>query len=189
MTITDTKSAAVDNGVDVNALLGARAALTEQPAAAQFTFSASNEWINGTHSRSTVHEFFGLGETQSHRQPYTVDTDHPEIFHSADNGPTPPEMVLMGLAGCLTAGVASVAQNRGIQLRSVRATVAGEMDLAGILGIDPEVRNGYSTISVRYQIDADASREELQAVVAQSQKRSTVFDVVTNPTAVVVEVV
>ena len=62
------------------------------------------------------------------------------------------------------------------------------MDLAGILGIDPDVRNGFGGITVRYEIDADATREEIEAVVAQSQKRSAVFDVVTNPTNVRVEV-
>lgn len=189
MTITEHNSPAVDNGVAVEALLGAREALTAAPAAAQFRFAATNEWVAGTHSRTTVDEFFGLGAEQSHRQPYTVDTDHPEIFAAADNGPTPPEMVLIGLAGCLTAGVASVAQNRGIQLRTVKATIEGHMDLAGMLGIDPEVRNGYSGITVRYEIDADASREEIQAVVAQSQKRSAVYDVITNPTNVLVEVI
>lgn len=188
MTITESTNPTVDNGVNVEALLGAREALTAAPQAAQFKFAATNEWVSGTHSRTTVNEFFGLGEAQSHRQPYSVDTDHPEIFAASDNGPTPPEMVLIGLAGCLTAGVASVAQNRGIQLRSVKATVEGNMDVGGILGIDPDIRNGYSGIAVRYEIDADASREEIQAVVAQSQKRSAVFDVVTNPTTVVVEV-
>jgi len=188
MTTTEITNPAVDNGVNVEALLGARAALTEAPPAGQFTFAASNEWLNGTHSRTTVEKFFGLGAAQSHRQPYSVETDHPEIFAAEDNGPTPPEMMLIGLAGCLTAGVASVAQNRSIQLRSVKATVEGNIDVAGILGIDPDVRNGYSGITVRYEIDADASREELQAVVAQSQKRSAVFDVITNPTSVVVEV-
>lgn len=189
MTITENTSPAVDNGVNVEALLGAREALTEARPAAQFAFTATNEWVNGTHSRSTVEKFFGLGAEQSHRQPYTVDTDHPEIFASPDNGPTPPEMVLMGLAGCLTAGVASVAQNRGIQLRSVKATVVGDVDIAGILGIDPDVRNGFGSIRVSYDIDADASRDEIEALVAQSQKRSAVYDVVTNPTTVVVEVV
>ena len=97
-------------------------------------------------------------------------------------------MVLAGLAGCLTAGVASVAQNRGVQLRSVTAHLTGDMDLAGILGIDPDVRNGFSGVTVRFEIDADASREEIEGIVAQSQKRSAVFDVVTNPTNVRVEV-
>lgn len=189
MTITQTSDANVDNGVNVDALLGARHALSEAPPAAQFTFSASNEWVNGTHSRTTVNEFFGLGEAQQHRTPYVLDTDHPEIFASEDNGPTPPEMVLIGLAGCLTAGVASVAQNRGIQLTSVKATVEGNLDVAGILGIDPDVRNGFGGIAVRYEIEADASTDEIRAVVAQSQKRSAVFDIVTNPTAVTVDVV
>ncbi len=191
MTITDTniENNTADNGVNVDALLGAREMLSGVREAAQFTFSATNEWIKGTHSRSTVHEFFGLGDNQSHRQPYSVDTDHPEIFASEDNGPTPTDMILMGLAGCLTAGVASVAQNRGIQLHSVTSTVEGTLDVAGILGIDPDVRNGFGGVRVRFEIDADASRDEIEAVVAQSQKRSAVFDVVANPTAIVVEVV
>jgi uncharacterized OsmC-like protein len=190
MTITsnNTNSVTVDNGVNVDALLGAREMLSGAPEAAQFTFSATNEWARGTHSRTTVNKFIGLGDDQAHRQPYSVDTDHPEIFASEDNGATPAELILMGLAGCLTAGVASVAQNRGIQLRSVTSTVEGDLDVAGILGIDPDVRNGFSGIRVRFEIDADATREEIRAVVAQSQKRSAVFDAVANPTAIVVDV-
>jgi len=186
--MTSTETPIVDNGVNVEALLGAREALTQAPPAAEFTWKAVNEWVNGTHSRSTVEKFFGLGEEQSHKTSQSIDTDHPEIFAAPDNGPTPVEVVLMGLAGCLTGGVASVAQNRGIQLRSVKATVEGDMNMYGILGIDPDVRNGYSNVRVRYEIDADASQEDIAAVVAQSQKRSAVFDIITNPTNVQVEV-
>ena len=179
---------AVNNGVNVEALLGARAALTETPAAAAFKWRASCEWINGTHSRSTVQQFFGLGEDQSHRSEFTFDTDHPEIFASEDNGATPVEMVLVGLAGCLTAGVAAVAQRRGIQLNSVAATLEAGMDIQGILGIDSDVRNGFEGIKVHFKIDADASEDDIKALVAQSQKRSAVFDIVTNPTSVAVSV-
>ena len=186
--MTSTEAPIVDNGVNVEALLGAREALTQAPPAAEFTWKAVNEWVNGTHSRSTVEKFFGLGEEQSHKTYQSIDTDHPEIFAAPDNGQTPVEVVLMGLAGCLTGGVASVAQNRGIQLRSVKATVEGDMNMYGILGIDPDVRNGYSNVRVRYEIDADASQEDIAAVVAQSQKRSAVFDIITNPTNVQVEV-
>ena len=186
MTITETNN--VDNGVNVEALLGAREHITEAPALGQFEWRADCEWVNGTHSRTTVTTFSGVGGEQAHRQPHTVETDHPEIFASADNGMTPPEMVMAGLAGCLTGGIASVAQNRGIQLRSVRASVSADMDLAGILGIDADVRNGFSGISVRYEIDADADKSEIEGVVAQSQKRSAVYDIITNPTTVVVEV-
>ena len=175
---------AVNNGVNVEALLGARAALTEAPAAAAFKWRATCEWINGTHSRSTVQQFFGLGEDQSHRSEFTFDTDHPEIFASADNGATPVELVLVGLAGCLSAGVAAVAQHRGIQLNSVSASLDAGMDIQGILGIDSDVRNGFDGIKVHFNIDADASEDDIKALVAQSQKRSAVFDIVTNPTNV-----
>jgi uncharacterized OsmC-like protein len=178
----------VDNGVNVGALLGARDALTAAPEAAAFQWRATCDWVRGTHARSAVEGFFGLGEEQKHRTTFTFETDHPEVFASEDHGATPVELVLTGLAGCLTAGVASVAQMRGIQLRSVRATVTGGMDLRGILGIDSDVRNGFDGIDVVYDIDADATPEEIRAVVAQSQKRSAVYDAITNPTNVRVEV-
>ena len=179
----------VDNGVNVEALLQAREALTGAPEAAQFQWRATCKWVNGTHSHSEVESFFGLGEEQHHKREYSFDADHPEIFASEDNGATPVEYVLVGLASCLTAGVASVAQNRGIQLRSVEAKLEGSMDIQGILGIDSDVRNGFSGIKVTYNIDADATPAEIKAIVAQSQKRSAVYDIITNPTDVQVEVV
>jgi len=179
----------VDNGVNVDALLAAREALKSAPDAAKFTWRASCKWQNGTHSRSTVQGFQGLGQEQKHKTAFTFEADHPEIFASEDLGATPVEMVLVGLASCLTAGVAAVAQNRGIQLRSVEAKLEGAMDIQGILGIDSDVRNGYDDIKVTFHIDADASKPEIEALVAQSQKRSAVYDVITNPTNVTVEVV
>lgn len=184
MTITDNP---IDNGVNVDALLGAREALTQAPAAAAFTWRASCDWIRGTHATTEVQSFFGLGE-EHERGGHRIDTDHPEIFASEDNGMTPPETVLAGLAGCLTAGVATVATNRGITLNSVSASIEGDMDLQGILGIDPDVRNGFGTVRVHFEIDADASDDEIAALVAQSQKRSAVYDLLTNPTTVVVTV-
>lgn len=185
MTITDTP---VDNGVNTGALLDARIALSETPEAAEFTWRATCEWQNGTHSRSTVEKFSGLGTEHTHKAKSVFDTDHPECFASADLGATPAEVVLAALAGCLTAGVASVAQNRQIQLRKVTATVEGSMNVLGVLGADPDVRNGFDEIRVRFDIDADASDEDIEAVVAQSQKRSAVFDTVANPTNITVEV-
>jgi len=179
----------VNNGVNVQALLDAREVLRGAPQAAKFKWRASCKWKNGTHSRTNIQGFHGLGEEQKHKTEFSFDADHPEIFASADLGVTPVEFVLVGLASCLTAGVAAVAQNRGIQLRSVEAKVEGSMDIQGILGIDSDVRNGYDDIKITFNIDADASKKEIEALVAQSQKRSAVYDVVTNPTNVTVEVV
>jgi uncharacterized OsmC-like protein len=178
----------VNNGVNVQALIDARAALSDAPAGAQFQWRATCMWKNGTHSHSTVKGFFGLGEEQKHKTTFSFDADHPEVFASEDHGATPVEFVLVALGSCLTAGIAAIAQHRGIQLRSVSATVEGAMDLQGILGIDSDVRNGFSGIKVNYDIDADATRDEIEALVAQSQKRSAVYDVITNPTNITVEV-
>jgi len=178
----------VDNGVNVQALLDARTALADAPGATKFNWRASCKWQNGTHSKSTVQGFHGLGEEQKHKTEFSFDADHPEVFASEDLGATPIEYVLVGLASCVTAGVAAVAQNREVQLRSVEAKLEGSMDIQGILGMDSDVRNGYDDIKVTFDIDADASPADIEAIVAQSQKRSAVYDVVTNPTNVTVAV-
>jgi len=178
----------IDNGVNVQALLDARGAVTDAPEAAQFTWRASSTWKHGVHSETTIQNYFGLGEEQNHKVEHTFDADHPETFAASDNGITPIEYLLVGLTSCLTAGVASVAQNRGIQLRSVEATVEGNHDIRGILGADSDVRNGFNDIKVSFNIDADASQEDIEALVAQSQKRSAVFDALANPTEITVHV-
>jgi uncharacterized OsmC-like protein len=178
----------VDNGVNVEALIGARTALTEAPEAAKFKWRATCDWVRGTHSRTTVQGFYGLGAEQSRPRAFHYDADHPEVFASEDKGATPVEYVLVALAACLTAGIAAVAQNRQIQLRSIKATLEAGMDMQGILGIDSEVRNGFDGIRVTFYIDADATRADIAALVAQSQRRSAVFDIITNPTNVAVGV-
>ena len=182
-------STTVNNGVNVQALLDAREVLKGAPEAAKFAWRATCKWQNGTHSKTNVKGFFGLGQEQQHKTESTFEADHPEIFASEDHAITPIEYVLVGLASCLTAGVAAVAQNRGVQLRSVESKLEGTMDIRGILGIDSDVRNGYDDIKVTFNIDADASKKDIEALVAQSQKRSAVYDLVTNPTNVTVEVV
>jgi uncharacterized OsmC-like protein len=187
--MTNTETPTADNGVDVAHLLAARQALTDTPEAAQFQWRARCDWVRGTHSRSTMLSFFGLGQEHLHRQSFAIDADHPEVFAAEDAGATPTEIALAALASCLTAGVATVATNRGVQLRSVSATVEGSMDLQGILGIDGDVRNGFNDVTVTFDIDADATATELESIVAQSQKRSAVFDIMSNPTAITVRVV
>jgi len=179
---------AVTNGVNVQALLDAREVLKGAPEAAQFTWRASAKWQTGVHSQIKVDSFFGLGEEQKHEAESTFEADHPVIFAATDNGITPIEYLLVGLASCLTAGVASVAENRGIQLRSVESKLEGAHDIRGILGADSDVRNGFNDIKVTFTIDADASKQEIEALVAQSQKRSAVFDALSNPTNITVEV-
>ncbi len=185
---TTTIETTVNNGVNVAALLGAREALAKAPEAAQFKWRATVTWVGGTFSRTTVNGYYGLGSEHQHKSEFVFDADHPEVFASEDRGATPVELVLAGLASCLTAGIAAVAQVRNIQLHSVTATLEAGMDIRGILGADSDVRNGFDGVKVTYKIDADASPDDIKALVAQSQKRSAVYDILTNPTNVTVEV-
>jgi len=184
---TETKKP-VDNGVDLEALVGARGMLEQQPELGDFTWRVSSTWKWGNHCENLVEKFFGLGEEQGHHTAFTYDVDHPEQFSATDIGATPVEYVLVGLAGCLTAGIANIATLREIQLRSVTAILEADHHLLGTLGLDPEQRPGFDSVTVKYIVDADATPDEIEALVAQSQKRSPVYDMLVNPTTVNVEV-
>jgi len=177
------------NGVDVPKLFATLDTVKAQPAAAQFQFRARNEWISGTHNRTTIQGFYGAGmEDGTRTAPFTYDADHPEVLVGTNNGPTAVEFLLHAIAACLTSGIGNIAAARGITLYRVRSTVEGDIDLMGILGLSDSVRNGYQQIRVNFEIEGDASPERLAALVEQSRKRSAVYDVLTNGTDVVVEV-
>jgi uncharacterized OsmC-like protein len=176
------------NGIDTPALFATINAVKGQPELARFTFRASNRWIAGTHSRSHAETFSGAGGDHAHVRGYQYDVDHPAVLVGADQGPTPVEYVLGALLGCLTAGIGNIAAARGIKLEEVESTVEGDIDLAGLLGIDNSVRNGYSGIRVRFRIKSDASPEQLRALVEQSKNRSAVYDVLTRPVPIAIDI-
>ena len=175
------------NGVDTATLFATLDAVKQMPAAAHFQFRAHNQWVEGTHSRGSISDFFGVGEERSHEREFVFDADHPAVLVGRDNGPTPVEFVLHALAACLTAGLANIAAARGVNLTEVESTVEGDIDLLGILGLSDEVRNGYQQIKVSFKLRGD-DPEKLRKVVEQSRRRSAVFDVVTNGVPVSIDV-
>jgi uncharacterized OsmC-like protein len=192
MTTTDTTAAELNdpirNGVDTATLFATLDAVKQAPQAAHFQFRAHNQWLSGTHNRSTINDFYGVGEERAHQRSFVFDADHPAVLVGQDHGPTPVEFVLHALAACLTAGLANIAAARKVKLTEVRSTVTGDIDLNGILGLDPEVRNGYQQITVHFTINGDAPAEKLREIVAQSQARSAVYDILTNQVPVTIQV-
>ena len=188
MTTTDTSAAELDdsirNGVDTATLFATLDAVKQAPQAAKFQFRAHNQWVSGTHNRGTIADYFGVGEERTHERTFTFDADHPAVLVGQDNGPTPVEFVLHALAACLTAGLANIAAARRVRLTEVRSTVTGDIDLNGILGLDPDVRNGYQQLTVRFTVKGDAPAEKLRELVEQSRARSAVYDVLSNGVAV-----
>jgi uncharacterized OsmC-like protein len=187
MTTTEVNDS-IRNGVDTATLFATLDAVKQAPEAASFQFRAHNEWVSGTHSRGTIADYFGVGEERTHERTFVFDADHPAVLVGQDHGPTPVEFVLHALAACLTAGLANIAAARKVKLTEVRSTVTGDIDLNGILGLDPEVRNGYEQITVRFTIKGDAPAEKLRQLLEQSRARSAVYDVITNQVPVTIEV-
>jgi uncharacterized OsmC-like protein len=192
MTTTDMTAAQVNhsmrNGVDTATLFATLDAVKQAPEAATFQFRAHNQWVSGTHNRSTITDYFGVGAERSHQRTFVFDADHPAVLVGQDHGPTPVEFVLHALAACLTAGLANIAAARRVRLTQVRSTVTGDIDLNGILGLDPDVRNGYQQITVRFTIKGDAPADKLRELVEQSQARSAVYDIITNRVPVTIQV-
>jgi uncharacterized OsmC-like protein len=178
------------NGVDTATLFATLDAVKGQPEIAKFQFRATNSWLTGTHSRSSFSGFYGATQEMAHKQVTTVESDHPAVLVGQDEAPTPIEYLLHGIAACLTSGIANIAAARGIQLTSVSSTVEGDIDLLGILGLSAgSVRNGYEQVKVTFHIEGDADDETLRGIVEQSRRRSAVYDALTNPTPVAIEVV
>ena len=184
MTVTDHPAR---NGVDVEMLFATLDAVKSNPQIAKFQFRATNHWVSGTHSRSMIHDFGGAMQELTHVEPRTYEADHPAVLVGQDQGSTPVEFLLHALAACLTAGIANIAAARGVRLTEVSSTVAGDIDLMGLLGLDPKVRNGYQGIRVSFRLRGD-DPEALRRVVEQSKARSAVLDVITNGAPVSIEV-
>ena len=188
MTDITTTPPAIRNGVDTSKLFATLDAIKADAEIAKFQFRASNRWIAGTHSQSTMDGFFGARQEMNHATAYVAEADHPAVLVGADNGPTPVEYLLHALASCLTAGIANIAAVRGVNLTEVTSTVEGDIDLLGILGMSNEVRNGYKQIKVTFNLKGD-DPEKLRQVVEQSRRLSAVYDVLTNGVPVAIDVV
>jgi uncharacterized OsmC-like protein len=172
------------NGVNTPNLFATIDVVRQNPPLAKFQFRATNRWVSGTHSRGTVETFYGAGSEHSHKRVFTLDADHPAVLVGDDNAPLPVEIVLYGLAACIVGGIANVAAARGVKLTEVEASVEGDMDVRGILGLSDEVRNGYEKIRATFTIKGDAPEEKLRQIVEQSKARSAVFDIISNKTPI-----
>ncbi|MFL5285932.1 MAG: OsmC family protein [Rhodopila sp.] len=176
------------HGINTPALFATIDVVRNQPALAKFQFRANGEWLSGTHMRTTMSDFSGAGGEHSHTAAYTAAAaDHPAVLCGADQAPSPVEYLLHALAACITAGVATFAAARGVTLQEVKTTLAGDIDLRGILGVSDQVRNGYEAIRLGVSIKGDAPEAKLREIVQQACARSAVLDVLRNGTSVGIE--
>jgi uncharacterized OsmC-like protein len=175
------------NGIDLDNLQSTINTVQSHPEQARFNFRTKNRWVDGTHNRASVKEFYEAGIPDESRACAMVfDEDEPPVLLGENLGANPVEYILVGLSGCLTTSLVAQAAARGITLKSVESELEGDLDVRGFLGLSDEVRNGYEGIRVRFKIESDAPEETLQELVELAQQRSPVFDIVTNPVPVLV---
>jgi uncharacterized OsmC-like protein len=183
---SDTATPTVRNGVPVDKLFGTINKVTADPSLAQFRFTARNQWLEGTASRSTIHEWAGAGGAHVHVRQFSFEADHPTLGHGY--GPTPQEFVLHALAACITTGVATTAAARKIELTKVTSKVVGDIDVRGVLGIEDAVRRGFSEVRMEIAVEGDADDETLRSLVEGSRTHSAVYDIIVGPTPVSIDV-
>jgi uncharacterized OsmC-like protein len=176
------------NGVDTPNLFATINAVKGTPELAKFQFRATNRWISGTCSETTIESFDGAGGTHSHAATFKATADHPAVLVGADRGPLPVEFLLHALASCITSGIGNIAAARGVKLTEVTSRIEGDINLLGILGLSDTVRNGYERMRLTFTIKGDAPAEKLREIVEQGRDRSAVYDVVTNGVPVEINV-
>ena len=175
------------NGVNVEQLFSTIELIKKQPEIARFKFRATNQWINGTHNRATVRDFFGAGQEDVSRQPTVFELDEPPVLLGHNLGTNPVEYLLVALSGCLTTSLIAHASAKGIEIRGIESRYEGDIDLRGFLGLSPEVKVGFEQVRVFFKIDADVSEAQKEELIRMAQKYSPVFNTIANPTAVSVQ--
>lgn len=175
------------NGVDVDKLFGTIDAIKSDPSIAKFNFRLHNKWVNAGENHSTITDFYGAKEVYPHLEPFELIADEPPLLLSGDKGPNPVEYALTGLAGCLTSSLIYHAAAKGINIRGVESRLEGDIDLRGFLGLSEDVKVGYENIRVYFKIDADVSEKEKEELIQMAQKYSPVFNTISNPTPVTVQ--
>lgn len=175
----------VINGVDLDRLGHTIQAIQQNPILATFQFRATNRWITGGHSRSSIQGFYGAGQEDTLRtQPFILDADKPPVLLGEDHGANPVEYVLHALAADLTTSLVYHAAARGIQIESVESRLEGDLDLQGFLGLSDGIRRGYKAIRVHFTIQSDASAAQLEELT----KFSPVLDIVSKPVPVSISI-
>ncbi|RXS88445.1 OsmC family peroxiredoxin [Streptomyces sp. TM32] len=177
----------VINEVDVQALQDTTAAVQANPKLGQATFSLNGSWQGGCRLTAETGAMTQGGERDQTRVArYVMSSDEPVALLGTDTAVSPGEYVLQALAGCYTVTLAVNAAAQGIELKSFRLELEGDVDLRGFLGIDPSVRPGLQQVRVCLHVDApDTTREQLEELLSLVENRSPIRDSLISPVDVV----
>lgn len=151
------------NGVSVDHVVNLIGRIEEDNETSKFQFRLNNHWVDGGLNRSFIQEYFADGsEDDTRTEPFIVDADEPAVSGGGDSAPNPMEYILHSLASCLTSTMVYHAAVQGIEIKSVESSLAGNMDVRGMLGMSDEVRKGYNHVQVHMLVDSTESAATLK---------------------------
>jgi len=91
------------------------------------------------------------------------------------------DMLLEALAGCAGVTLRAVATALGIQLRDATIQAEGDLDFGGTLGVSKDVPVGFQQIRLRFDLDTDASEEQLATLLRLTERYCVVYQTLSQP--------
>jgi len=183
-----TKQQNVQNGVNVDQMMGTIEAVKSTPSLAQFRFRSSSKWDGGARARTSIRSFYGAGqEDTTRKETFVLEGDEPPVLLGTNGAPNAVEAVLHALSSCMTVAFIYPAAAQGIKVSSLEYTMEGDVDLHGFLQLSDKIRPGLQNIRVKARVKADAPRAKIQELLDYATKTSPVMDTIRNPVPVTVE--
>jgi uncharacterized OsmC-like protein len=183
-----TKTQNVQNGVNVDQLMGTIQAVKGTPTLAHFRFRSSSKWDGGARERTSIKSFYGAGqEDASRKETFVLAGDEPPVLLGTNAAPNAVEAVLHALSSCMTVSFIYPAAAQGIKVHSLEYTMEGDVDLHGFLNLSDKIRPGLQNVRVKASVKADAPRAKIQELLDYATKTSPVMDTLRNPVPVTVE--
>lgn len=163
--------AAGQNGVDTGRLEAMIEAIQAVPALGKFTFRATNHWVNGALSRSTLGGYRGAS-AENHREAFVIEGGLPVLMLGSDEAPNPVDYLLHAVAACLTTTLVYGAAREGVRIRALESHVESELDVRGLLGSAGPAPGGFERLDIRLRVRADCPSQKLDDLVAAARVRS-----------------
>ncbi|MGB9745441.1 MAG: OsmC family protein [Bacteroidales bacterium] len=111
--------------------------------------------------------------------------DEPANLGGTDMGPSPVQVLLMALAGCLNVTGHEVAKQRGMKLNGIKIKIDGMMNPCTFIGCSFDERAGFQIINVSVHADFEnASQEEIESWLMETEARCPVTDNIKDATKI-----
>lgn len=179
----------VVNGLNTTQLRGLIDMLEKNEDAGQVTFFSHSKWQDGMRAFTTFTGYEVDGELRhENERRFTLLGDEGVELSGTDTAPGAVEELMYALGTCIIAAGNANAALRGIKLSRFEVELESDIDLHGLLAVDPDVRPGILELRADTTIDGDADEETLKEIAMLGYEFSPVSESIRNGVSVQPEV-